>query len=152
MSTPAPALASKDPSAPGPAATEPAPFNPHDFPADLRDAQRKAAELYAELRAYQKTLAWAREPHAGWPEEVERGKERRGRPETPGWTPEQAAKYDSLFEALRKATAAVQGHGHWKDCRDHGIDGADMVAVRQALKHAEGAVPALGRGDVEKVA
>ncbi len=41
---------------------------------------------------------------------------------------------------LRELTAFVQGHGHGADCREHG---ADMVAVRQALKHAPGTVPAL---------
>ncbi|MER6227193.1 hypothetical protein ABT189_42715 [Streptomyces sp900105755] len=39
---------------------------------------------------------------------------------------------------LRGLTAFVQAHQHW-DCR---ANGADMVAVRQALKHAPGAVPA----------
>ena len=102
MRTPTPAPAPKDSSD-----SEPAPFDPHDFPRDLRDAQRTAAELYLELHAYQKTLPWSCEPHPGWPDETERGKERRGRPETPGWTPEQTAEYERLFEALRKATAAV---------------------------------------------
>lgn len=126
-------------------------FNPKDFPKDLREAQRLAAELYAELHAYQETLPWSREPHPGWSDETERGKERQGRPETVGWTPEQAAQYDKLFENLREATVAVQGHEWWKRCEQEGVSGPDLVAVRQALKHAEGSVP-LAQGDVETVA
>jgi hypothetical protein len=43
------------------------------------------------LHAYQKTLPWSREPHPGWLEGTEWGKER-GRPETPGWTLKQARR------------------------------------------------------------
>ncbi|MDQ1052023.1 hypothetical protein [Streptomyces sp. V4I2] len=126
-------------------------FDPKDFPKDLREAQRLAAELYAQLRSYQETLPWSRVPHPGWPDETERGRERPGRPETAGWTDEQAATYDRLFDDLREATAAVQGHGWWKRCEQEGVTGADLVALRQSLKHAEGAVP-LAQEDVEAVA
>ncbi|MEV6404132.1 hypothetical protein AB0M58_14455 [Streptomyces bobili] len=133
------------------APAEEKPFDPHDFPDDLRAAQLRAAELYAELHAYQATLPWSREPHAGWPEETERGKERLGRPETPGWTAEQSTEYDRLFEALREATAAVQGHPWWKRCGKEGIKGSALVTARQTLKHAKGAVP-LRQEDVEQTA
>lgn len=146
MSTPTPAPAPKDSSD-----SEPAPFDPHHFPRDLRDAQRTAAGLYLELHAYQKTLPWSCKPHPGWPDETERGRARRGRPETSGWTPEQAAEYDRLFEALRKATAAVQAHGWWERCKRNGVKGGDMVDVRQALKAAKGAVP-LQQEDVQATA
>ena len=36
-------------------------FDSHDFPQTLRDAQRQAAGLYAELRAYRATLPWSRD-------------------------------------------------------------------------------------------
>ncbi|MER6424093.1 hypothetical protein [Streptomyces sp. NPDC001137] len=104
MSTPTPAPAAKDPSASESTATEPAPFDPHDFPSDLRDAQRKAAEYG-----------------------------------------------DRLYEALRSAAAAVQGHSWLERCAWHGIKGADIVAARQALKSAKGAVP-LAREDVDTAA
>ncbi|MFE1206406.1 hypothetical protein ACFW5V_32485 [Streptomyces sp. NPDC058762] len=126
-------------------------FDPHAFPADLVAAQRQAAELYAALHALQATLPWSREPHPGWPDETERGRERPGRPASPGWTAEQAAEFDRLMEELRAATAAVQCHTWWERCADEGVKGADMVAARQELKYAEGAVP-LGRGDVETAA
>ncbi|GAA2439371.1 hypothetical protein [Streptomyces glaucus] len=130
---------------------EPAPFDPHAFPADLLVAQRTAAELYAALHTLQARLPWSREPHDGWPEETERGREHPGRPASPGWTEDDAAEYDRLFAALRDATAAVQGHGWWERCKAEGIKGADLVAARMALKHAPGAVP-LVRDDVDNAA
>ncbi|WP_217561821.1 hypothetical protein [Streptomyces sp. GbtcB6] len=73
-----------------------------------RAVLHKAAELYLPLRACRKTLPWSREPHPGWLEGTEWGKEHSGRPETPGWTLKQVRRYDELFEELRKATEAVQ--------------------------------------------
>ncbi|MFE6522280.1 hypothetical protein [Streptomyces sp. NPDC057794] len=132
-------------------APEPAPFDPHDFPADLIAAQHQAAELYAALHAHQAALPWSREPHPGWPEETERGRERPARPASPGWSNKQAAKFDRLMAELREATAAVQTHPWWKRCKDEGIEGPALVRARQALKHAEGAVP-LAREDVDAAA
>ncbi|QQM47358.1 hypothetical protein ACN6AT_37995 (plasmid) [Streptomyces sp. JL4002] len=122
-------------------APEPDPFDPQDFPADLVAAQRQVADLYAALRAHQAMLPWSREPHPGWPDEPERGRERGGRPASPGWTPDEAAEFDRLMEQLRAATARVQCHTWWERCKQEGIKGADMVVTRQALKHAKGAVP-----------
>ncbi|MFJ8273785.1 hypothetical protein ACIQ8G_26485 [Streptomyces sp. NPDC094154] len=134
MSTPAPAAEDK-------------PFDPKDFPKDLLAAQLKLAELYTALHAHQARLPWSREADEGWPEELERW-HRRGRPETTGWEATDAETYDQLWEDLRKAAATVQGHPHWDRCK---AEGADMVAVRQALKHAQGVVP-LRQGDVEQTA
>ncbi|MFF7169726.1 hypothetical protein [Streptomyces pseudovenezuelae] len=128
-----------------PATSEPAPFDPMAFPSDLLDHQRQAAELYAELHAFQKTLPWSRVPHEGWPEETERGRETSGRDATDGWEPWQAAEYDRLFEALRSAAAAVQTHDWWDRCKQ---ESADLVKIRQALKRAPGAAPH-GQADAE---
>lgn len=133
-----------------PTPTEPT-FDPHDFPQKLRDAQRRAAELYAEIRTLQARLPWSREPHPGWPADTERGRERAGREASPGWDPADAAAYDTLRGELLDVTAYVHSHGWWKTCRDHGVTGAALVDVRQALKSAHGAVP-LGRGDVDTAA
>ncbi|MFE9679770.1 hypothetical protein ACFYO5_37690 [Streptomyces sp. NPDC006259] len=122
-------------------APEPDPFDPQNFPADLIAAQRQVADLYAALRAHQATLPWSREPHPGWQDETERGRERCGRPASPGWTPDEATEFDRLMEELRAATALVQCHTWWARCEREGIKGANMVAARQALKHAKGAVP-----------
>lgn len=131
-----------------------APFDPHAFPGDLLAKQCEAAELYAALHAHRKTLPWSREPHKGWPAESERGREHRGRPASPGWTNKEAAEHDGLFEALRKATAAVNAHDWWETCDRHGIKGDALVAARMALKPADGAVPALPlrQGDVDATA
>lgn len=80
---------------------------------------------------------------ARWPAESERGREHPGRPASPGWRDEEAAEYDGLFEALRKATAAVNRHEWWETCDRRGIKGGALVAARMALKHADGAVAAL---------
>ena len=84
---------------------------------------------------------------------------RRGRPETTGWESADAETYDKLWEELRKAAAAVQGHEHWRLCKQNGVEGSALVAARQALKHAEGAVPtpkkdepALDKDGVEQAA
>ncbi|MGW2689805.1 hypothetical protein ACWC6I_42470 [Streptomyces sp. NPDC001414] len=102
------------------------------FPSDLLARQREAAELYAELHAFQATLPWAREPHEGWPADPER--KRSGRDATDGWEPEAAERYDTLLAKLRMATAAVQMHKWWDS-----VPAADMVKARMALKHAPGA-------------
>ncbi|WP_331752387.1 hypothetical protein [Streptomyces chartreusis] len=127
-------------STPAPAA-EDEPFDPEDFPKDLLDAQLKLSELYAALHAHQARLPWSREADGGWPDEPDRW-HRPGRPETVGWKQSEAETYDQLWADLRRAAAAVQGHEQWALCKQHGVEGADAVALRQALKQAEGAVPA----------
>ncbi|MFD5856108.1 hypothetical protein [Streptomyces chartreusis] len=144
MSTPAPAPAAKD-------SSTDAPFDPHGFPVDLVAAQRKAAELSERLRTLQAQLPWSREPHPGWPAEEERGRERPGRPESPGWTEQEAAEFDRLLEELRSSAAVVQTHPWWERCKAEGIEGPALVQARQALKRAEGAV-LLARDDVDAAA
>jgi hypothetical protein len=132
---------------------EETPFDPHAFPVDLVDAQRELAEAYTALHTLQKRLPWSREPHPGWPDVEDRGRERAGRAASPGWDPADAAAYDKLWEDLREAAAVVQGHRWWSTCRVNGLEGAALVDVRQALKTAKGAVPAaLERADVTAAA
>ncbi|MFC9280898.1 hypothetical protein [Streptomyces collinus] len=151
MST-APASATpKDPTAAAPATSEPPPFKPHDFPADLLAAQRTAAELYAALHALQARLPWSREPHPGWPEVTERGRERPGKEPSPGWPEDDAAEFDRLLEDLRAATAVVQCHPWWERCKKEGVTGAALVEARQKLKHAKGAA-LLAQADVDAAA
>ncbi|MFB8120573.1 hypothetical protein ACFC51_32505 [Streptomyces sp. NPDC055962] len=135
----------------------PPPFDPHDFPADLVAAQRDTVILAAELEAHAATLPWSREPHPGWPKVEERGREHEGRPESPGWTPEETAEYDRLRTALLEAATTVYGHPWWARCAQEGVKGPDMVKARQALRYAPGAVPdgqrtVLDQEDVDKAA
>jgi hypothetical protein len=126
-------------------------FDPKAFPQELRAAQLLVAELYTELHSLQARLPWSREPHAGWAEVTERGKESAGREPSPGWDPDDAKAYDKLWEDLRMATAAVLANPWWERCQQEGIKGADLVATRMALKHAVGAVP-LRQEDVDATA
>ncbi|MEU8794590.1 hypothetical protein [Streptomyces sp. NPDC048643] len=144
MTTPAP----KDTTAPADA-----PFDPLAFPQDLLDAQLREATLYAKLHALQAKLPWSREPHEGWPDDKER--KRAGRPATDGWSKEEAAAYDKLWDDLRAATADVQGHAWWERCESEDIKGGALAAARMTLKHAEGAVlpeASLQQADVEAAA
>jgi hypothetical protein len=121
--------------------TPPSPFDPHAFPKDLLDAQRQAAELHAEIQARQKRLPWSREPLPGWKAVEEHGRKRAGREDSPGWDPDDAKAYDKLREDLLEVTAFVTTHKWWKTCRNNGVEGPALVAARQALKRADGAVP-----------
>ncbi|MER6109305.1 hypothetical protein [Streptomyces hirsutus] len=137
--------------------TTASPFDPHAFPDDLVAAQRRAAELHVALHRLQARLPWSREPHKGWPEQTERGKEHPGRPATEGWPAEDAVEFDRLLEDLRETTGIVQSHEWWGICDREGVKGAALVAARMALKRAPGAVPdedvpALAPEDVQQAA
>lgn len=129
-----------------------APFDPRAFPADLLAAQLRLAELYSALHAHAKGLPWSREPAEGWEPEEERGRQHPGRPKTKGWDQADGDKYDRLWAELRAAAAEVQCHPHWKACRANGVQGPELVAARQALKHAPGAAAPLGQDDVRTAA
>ncbi|MEU5958263.1 hypothetical protein [Streptomyces sp. NPDC047525] len=116
------------------------PFDAHAFPQELLDAQRRAAELHAEIHEMQKRLPWSREPQPGWEAVTEQGRERAGRAPSPGWDPDDAKAYDKLQEDRLEATAFVNTHKWWRTCRENGVEGPALVAARQALKHAKGAV------------
>ncbi|MFN1193310.1 hypothetical protein ACK03K_34165 [[Kitasatospora] papulosa] len=137
-------------------APEPAPFDPHAFPADLIAAHHDATRLRAELEAYAATLPWSREPHPGWKDVKEGVRARKGRPASPGWTPEQTTEHERLKAALLDATQTVYAHPWWTRCAQEGVTGPAIVDARQALKRAPGAVPdehdAVGQEDVDKAA
>lgn len=120
------------------------PSNPFNFPPDLIEAQKASAEAYETLHRYQATLPWSREPHEGWEAPVPaHGGALAGRqfsrPATQGWTAEQAAEYDRLWEACRTTSAAVFTHPHWET---ETVSGAPQFEARQALKRMPGALPA----------
>jgi hypothetical protein len=113
-------------------------FDPFAFPSDLIAAQKRAAEVEAELHRFQATLPWSREPHEGW-EAPEQSGGMAGfvssRPPSPGWTEEQKAEYDRLWKLRRDTTATVFAHEHWQAC------GVKAVEARQALKRHPEAQP-----------
>ncbi|MEV0487289.1 hypothetical protein AB0I69_42655 [Streptomyces sp. NPDC050508] len=119
------------------------PSNPFSFPPELVEAQKAAAEAYEALHRYQATLPWSRVPHDGWeaPTPAHGGAlvgPQSSRPATQGWTSEQGAEYDRLWEACRTTSAAVSLHPHWAT-----FSGADQFEARQALKRMPGALPAI---------
>lgn len=132
-------------------ATSPDPF---DFPATLIAVQKAAAEAYAALHAFQADpeLPWSREPHDGWEVEVPaHGGALQGyqsaRPATQGWSAEQVAEYEALWEACRTTSERVHTDVFWGR-----FEGPELVAARQALKRMPGAQPgavAARHADVE---
>jgi hypothetical protein len=117
---------------------EPEPFDPFGFPSGLVTAARDAAEAREELRRYAVTLPWSREPHPGWeaPEQTGgMGGYRTSRPATDGWSEDQQARYDTLWEKWRETSALVYTHEHWGRC------GAKAYEARQALKRLPEAQP-----------
>ncbi|MFB6505544.1 hypothetical protein ACFC07_22365 [Streptomyces sp. NPDC056099] len=124
------------------------PSNPFNFPPKLIEAQRAAAEAYEELRRYQAKLPWSREPHDGWeaPTPAHGGVLngfQSSRPASPGWTDEQKAECDRLWEECRRTSAVVFVHPHWGN-----FEGPAQVEARQALKRMPGALPALKQDDL----
>ncbi|MFI1700295.1 hypothetical protein ACH419_30535 [Streptomyces bobili] len=109
-------------------------FDPLAFPDELVAAQKELHKTYTALHQFQKELAWSAVPHEGF-NDTERWRNT-ARPATGGWTPEQTAEYERLWSKLRELTAFVTGHAHWERCPKE-----KAVEVRQALKHAPGAVP-----------
>lgn len=113
-------------------------FDPLDFPSDLVKAQREAVEAREELRRFAATLPWSREPHEGWEAPEQTGGMRgfsSARPATQGWTEEQTAEYERLWEECRKKSAKVYAHAHWGKC------GSRAYEARQALKRKPEAQP-----------
>ena len=124
-------------------ATDTDPSNPFGFPPDLVEAQKASAEAFEALHRYQATLPWSREPHEGWeaPAPAHGGAlvgRQFSRPASPGWTPEQTAEYDRLWEACRTTSAAVSTHPHWET---EAVSGAAQFEARQALKRMPDALP-----------
>lgn len=101
------------------------------FPQDLLDAQAVLDETRAACDAYARTLPWSAEPLPGWQEEKQPYTSfRSGKPDSPGYTDEQAAEVARFRARLLELSIAVSTHPFWAT-----LDG-DVVAARMALKHA----------------
>ncbi|MFE9138053.1 hypothetical protein [Streptomyces sp. NPDC007355] len=123
-----------------PAPVEKQPFDPTNFPADLRAARFRANALYAEQSALSARLPWSREPLPGWGPEKNKNTDAiiaPAREASPGWDPDDAATYDRLGEELREVTATIQTHPWWATCRANGVAGPAIVQARQALRSLE---------------
>ncbi|MGW5277589.1 hypothetical protein ACWEQP_34740 [Streptomyces sp. NPDC004044] len=60
------------------------------FPEDLRDAQLALHQTRAAYEQYAATLPWSAAPVPGW--EADKQLHRSGKPDSPGYTQEQAAE------------------------------------------------------------
>ncbi|MFZ3595101.1 hypothetical protein [Streptomyces sp. BH104] len=111
------------------------------FPSDLLAAQKRLAELYAQVAAFPKArnLPWSVEPLDGWKavKSAHADKvEREGRPDSPGWSQEDQDAYAKLWDELAEKAQFVQCHAYWS-----GIEGSKLVKQRMLLKNDPAALP-----------
>lgn len=101
------------------------------FPQDLLDAQASLDETRVACELYALTLPWSAEPMPGW----EANKQLHSnyiseKPDSPGYTDEQAAQVARYQAELVRLSTAVSTHPYWATL-DEGV-----VEARMALKHA----------------
>lgn len=103
----------------------------YDFPEDLRDAQLALHQTRAAYEQYAATLPWSAEPMPGWEADKQlHSTYRSGKPDSPDYTPEQAAEVARYQTELLRLSTVVATHPYWAS-----LDGG-VVAARMALKHA----------------
>ncbi|MER5277756.1 hypothetical protein ABT025_18635 [Streptomyces sp. NPDC002809] len=103
----------------------------YPFPQDLLDAQASLAETRAASEEYAKTLPWSAVPMPGW----EANKQLHSnyissKPDSPGYTDEQAAEVARFRARLLELSTTVMTHPFWATVGD------DVVKARMALQHA----------------
>ncbi|MFD3565804.1 hypothetical protein [Streptomyces sp. NPDC058667] len=113
--------------------------DPYGFPEDLKSLQARLHQARAEYRALCRALPWSVsvsvEPLPGWPGTVHphTGKVTGGREPSPGYTPEQAAEEQRLWDLVRELSVAVSTHPYWSELER----GPELVKARMALKSHE---------------
>ncbi|WP_331756320.1 hypothetical protein OHA04_45445 (plasmid) [Streptomyces sp. NBC_01590] len=101
------------------------------FPQDLLDAQAALRETRAAYEEYAKTLPWSAEPMPGWESDKQlHSNYISAKPDSPGYTEEQAAEVARFRARLLELSIAVSTHLYWA-----ALSGEDVVAARMALKH-----------------
>ncbi|MGW5003288.1 hypothetical protein ACWEP8_37170 [Streptomyces hydrogenans] len=121
----------------------------YDFPDDLTKAQTELHRAHAEYRALCQTLPWSVEPMPGWPGQKHpyTDEATAGRPDSPGYTPEQVTTEAQLWARIRELSVEVSTHPHWAT-----LDrGPALVDARMALK-SQTAVPDGAAGDASVAA
>lgn len=101
------------------------------FPQDLLDAQAALNETRAACEEYARTLPWSAEPMPGW----EANKQLHSnyiseKPDSPGYTEEQAAEVARYRARILELSTAVFTHPFWVTVGD------GVVKARSALLHA----------------
>ncbi|WP_331757113.1 hypothetical protein OH782_41835 (plasmid) [Streptomyces sp. NBC_01544] len=102
-----------------------------DFPQDLRDAQIALLEARVAYEQYATTLPWSAEPMPGWESDRQlHSNYQSGKPDSPGYSDEQAAKVAEFQARLLELSMTVSTHPYWSTLSE------DVVAARMALKRA----------------
>ncbi|MFJ7489661.1 hypothetical protein ACIQZB_00120 [Streptomyces sp. NPDC097727] len=103
-----------------------------NFPQDLRDAQLALHQTRAAYEQYATTLPWSAEPMPGWESDKQlHSNYVSGKPDSSGYTEEQAAEVARFQAELLRLSAEVATHSYWES-----LSGPDLVDARMALKHA----------------
>ncbi|MGW6247908.1 hypothetical protein [Streptomyces roseolus] len=103
------------------------------FPDSLKKAQAELHRAWAEYRALCRALPWSVEPTPGWPGPKHPHTEEHGpgREDSPGYTPEQAAREADLWARIRELSIEVTTHPYWATLER----GPKLIDARMALKH-----------------
>ncbi|WP_329203880.1 hypothetical protein [Streptomyces sp. NBC_01435] len=103
-----------------------------DFPQDLLDAQVALDQTHTAYQEYAKNLPWSAEPMPGWESDKQlHSNYISSKPDSPGYTEEQAADVARFRARLLELSITVSTHPFWDS-----VDTGDRVAARMALKHA----------------
>ncbi|MEV6165743.1 hypothetical protein AB0L71_28285 [Streptomyces sp. NPDC052052] len=101
----------------------------YNFPADLRAAQLALHQTRAEYDEYSKTLPWSAEPMPGWEHDKQlHSNYVSAKPDSPGYTEEQAAEVRRFEAELLRLSVEVSTHPHWATLND------GVMEARMALK------------------
>ncbi|MFJ5725005.1 hypothetical protein [Streptomyces sp. NPDC093149] len=104
----------------------------YDFPQDLRAAQLALLQTRAAHDVYATTLPWSAEPMPGWESDKQlHSNYVSGKPDSPGYTEEQAAEVTRFKAELLRLSTEVVTHPYWQS-----LSGPDLVDARMMLQHA----------------
>ena len=117
---------------PGVSEREPQQKDPYGFPDDLKQLQVQLHQARADHQVLCRALPWSVEPLPGWPGSVHphTGEVTGGREPSPGYSPEQVAEEQRLWDLVRDLSIAVSTHEYWAKPER----GPELVAARMALK------------------
>ncbi|WP_098007788.1 hypothetical protein [Streptomyces sp. sk226] len=103
-----------------------------DFPEDLLAAQAALHRTRHQTDEYARTLPWSVEPMPGWEADKQlHSAYRSSKPDSPGYTTEQAEELGRLRAELLRLSEVVMTHPFWGT-----LEAGTVVEARMRLKHA----------------
>ncbi|WP_329043003.1 hypothetical protein OHT61_32015 [Streptomyces sp. NBC_00178] len=103
----------------------------YTFPQDLLDLQAALVEVQKEHDLFAQILSWSAEPMPGWKADKQLHSDHEPeKPDSPGYTPEQAERLAAYRARILDLTTQVITHPYWTT-----LSGPDRVEARTALKH-----------------